>query len=378
MRVAGLFSGIGGFELGLSRTGHTTELLCESDPGARAVLARRFDMPVHRDVRTLKALPRSTEIVTAGFPCQDLSQVGTRGGLRGKESGLISELWRLLERRSTAWVVLENVPFMLHLGRGEAISKIVKRFERLGYKWAYRVVDSQAFGLAQRRRRLFVIAAKSGDPRNVLLADEANSPASGRVAARKPCGFYWTEGNSGLGWAVDSIPPLKGGSAIGIPSPPAVFVPPCNFVLPSISDAEKLQGFPRGWTKPAAETCVDSSRWRLVGNAVSVPVAEWLGRRLGQPGVYDASEDQELNPGSAWPNAAWGDGKRRFESTVSDWPVHRRRSSILSFLKEPNRPLSYKAGSGFLSRLENSTLHVNGEFMRGLRCYLGRIAPLVP
>ena len=81
MKVVGLFAGIGGIELGLQRAGHQTVLLCENDPGARAVLQARFPTTVlHDDVSTLESLPMGTDLVTAGFPCQDLSQAGrTRG-----------------------------------------------------------------------------------------------------------------------------------------------------------------------------------------------------------------------------------------------------------------------------------------------------------
>src|SRR5690606_8248114 len=113
---------------------------------------------------------------------------------------------------------------MLQLGKGKALDVIVNTLEDLGYRWAYRVVDSRAFGLPQRRERVFMIASLEEDPRHVLYADEAGPPsederdAEGRLGVA--CGFYWTEGLRGLGWAVDAVPTLKGGSTIGIPSPP--------------------------------------------------------------------------------------------------------------------------------------------------------------
>ena len=78
MKVAGLFAGIGGFELGLHRAGHQTELMCEILPPARAVLAHRFEgVEIAPDVRKLTSLPASVDVVCAGFPCQDLSQAGS-------------------------------------------------------------------------------------------------------------------------------------------------------------------------------------------------------------------------------------------------------------------------------------------------------------
>ena len=98
MKVAGLFAGIGGFERGLAASGHETSLLCEIWEPARAVLAARMpDVPCKSDIRTLKALPRDVELLVGGFPCQDLSQAGLTAGIGGTRSGLIGEVFRLLD-----------------------------------------------------------------------------------------------------------------------------------------------------------------------------------------------------------------------------------------------------------------------------------------
>src|SRR5687768_13136175 len=118
-RVAGLFAGIGGLELGLHRAGHRTVLLCENDPAATAVLNAHFPrVNYHDDVTTLAALPRGTTLVSAGFPCQDLSQAGQTAGIHGSRSSLVSEVFRLISAQRVPWLLLENVPFMLQLNRG--------------------------------------------------------------------------------------------------------------------------------------------------------------------------------------------------------------------------------------------------------------------
>ncbi len=227
-RVAGLFAGIGGLELGLSRSGHTPNLFCEVDRGAVSVLKEHFpDVPVHDDVATLARLPESTGLLTAGFPCQDLSQAGLTRGIRGEKSGLVGEVFRLLEQQRVPWLVLENVPFMLQLAGGEALETVVLALERLEYRWAYRVVNARSFGLPQRRRRVFIVACQDGDPRDVLLSDEEGpgDPPDRATWSTRACGFYWTEGLRGLGWADDHVPTLKGGSTVGVPSPPAIILP---------------------------------------------------------------------------------------------------------------------------------------------------------
>ena len=107
MNCAALFAGIGGIEVGLERAGHATSFFCELDPGACAVLSARFPgVPLHHDVATLKSLPKGTELLTAGFPCQDLSQAGATAGISGMRSGLVSEVFRLLRKQRVPWLLL--------------------------------------------------------------------------------------------------------------------------------------------------------------------------------------------------------------------------------------------------------------------------------
>lgn len=365
LRTVGLFSGVGGLELGLERAGHSTLLTCELEPGARAVLEHQLGHRVHDDVRTLDSLPRGTDLVVGGFPCQDLSQAGRTAGIRGAKSGLVSEVFRLLETRDVPWLVLENVPFMLQLSRGRALDVIVSAIEALGYHWAYRIVDSRAFGLPQRRRRVLLVASRVEDPRRVLFADEAGAPEPLPYEGTA-CGFYWTEGTRGLGWAVDAIPTLKGGSTIGVPSPPAIWLPDGQVVTPDIRDAERLQGFAARWTEPAEGVLRRSYRWRLIGNAVSVPVAKWLGTRLRAPGDFQVAGVKSLVPDKSWPTCAWNVGKGRHTCDLSEWPKQFKRRPLEQFLLYPTKPLSLKAADGFLRRLKASTLKYPAAFEQAL------------
>ncbi|MCA9491805.1 MAG: DNA (cytosine-5-)-methyltransferase [Myxococcales bacterium] len=371
--VAGLFAGIGGIELGLARSGHRSGLLCEIDEAALAVLDARFpDIPKHADVTTLASLPEGTTLLTAGFPCQDLSQAGKTKGIRGARSGLVGEVFRLIEQQRVPWVLVENVPFMLQLAKGEALEVIVSAFEHFGYKWAYRVVDTRAFGLPQRRRRVYMLASLHEDPRSVLFADDAGEPVEPakdrwREAA---CGFYWTEGIRGLGWAHDAVPTLKGGSTIGIPSAPAIAMPDGRIVTPHLRDAERLQGFEPGWTEPAEKVKKAGFRWKLVGNAVSVDSAAWIGRRLREPGKYDDSTDVPLVKGGAWPTAAWNvDGRRMMPRELSEWPFAPEREPLVEFLRHPTQPLSVKAARGFHGRASRAKLNFPPGFLDLVRSH---------
>lgn len=378
LRVAGLFAGIGGLEVGLGLAGHESTLLCEVDPGAARVLGDRFpDVPLSADVRSLKGLG-DAQLVVAGFPCQDLSQAGRTAGIRGNQSGLVGHVFRLLDshKRGLRWLLLENVSFMLQLDRGRGMRFLVDELESRGFRWAYRVVDTQAFGLPQRRQRVILLASKTENPCDVLFADDAE-PVRPEFDNDLWCGFYWTEGLRGLGWAVDAVPTLKGGSTIGIPSPPAIWNPhDGSITTPEIRDAERLQGFDADWTSSAVE--VDGvrrgHRWKLVGNAVSVPVAKWVGERLASPGVFDRSRVAEVvKPGVAWPKAAFGrKGSSPTAVSVGMWPVAIPRPHLAKFIKYPRTPLSARAAAGFKSRLDISSLRVPEEFQDALTKYVRR------
>lgn len=380
LKVAGLFAGIGGIEAGLHQAGHRTSLLCEIEPGANRVLATHFpDVELHRDVRDLRSVG-SIDLLTAGFPCQDLSQAGRTAGIGGRNSGLVGEVFRLLDssRRKPRWLMLENVPFMLQLDRGQGMRFLVDQLEARKFRWAYRVVDTQAFGLPQRRQRVILLASRTEDPRTVLFADD-HEPVHQEFRKGLWCGFYWTEGLRGLGWAVDGIPTLKGGSTIGIPSPPAIWNSlDGSITTPDIRDAERLQGFAPDWTLPAlsVEGVRKGHRWKLVGNAVSVPVAKWVGQRLAAPGEFPEDRvGHAVQSGVAWPRAAYGEaGKPSYAMSVSMWPVHWPRPHLSDFVQFDTRLLSERAASGFLKRARESSLRFEPQFIDAVESHVRRLA----
>jgi DNA (cytosine-5)-methyltransferase 1 len=378
-RVAGLFSGIGGIELGFMRSGWRTLGLCEIDAAARAVLRSRFELPPNRlwkDVSRLSRIPHA-ELVTAGFPCQDLSQAGRKVGIRGSQSGLVEHVFRLVDEGSADSILLENVSYMLRLDKGDGMRFLVEQLERRGYDWAYRVVDSRSFGVPQRRQRVLFLASRTTDPSAVLHADDApDAPIDdhiGSVDFDAAYGFYWTEGLRGLGWTKNAVPTIKGGSRIGIPSPPAVWIPRTGFFgTPSIEDAESLQGFDAGWTEPALDAGVKAgARWSLVGNAVCVPMSEWVATRLDAPGTVSAATPTLAS--GRWPAAARGTRSGIREAVDVSMFVDQTPFSLESSLRFPLKPLSAKASAGFLRRAEAGKLRFPEGFLDSLRCHLQRM-----
>lgn len=375
LKNVALFAGIAGLELGLQRAGHETILFCESDPAPQAVLRHRFpDVPIVDDVASMASLPEC-DLVAAGFPCSDLSQAGPTRGIEGANSGLVGHVFRLVDRtrRKPRWLLLENVPFMLRLQSGRAMNYLTKSLEDLGYTWAYRIIDTRAFGIPQRRRRVILLASRSDDPREIILADDAGRQRY-FTGPSSLCGFYWTEGNTGLGWAVNAVPTLKGGSSLGIPSPPGVAVRGKGIGVPDIRDAERLQGFSPYWTSPAEwVTGRRGVRWRLIGNAVTVSLSRWVGRRLAHPRPF-IFLSEPLDNGEAWPIAAWGTKGRAFRVDLSEFPVVHKYKTLRNFLEFPLRPLSLKATTGFRTRLEATSLNLPPGFLELVRFHEGQMA----
>jgi DNA (cytosine-5)-methyltransferase 1 len=392
LRVAGLFAGIGGIEHGFRRAlgdeALETALLCDWWQPAQEVLASRFpSIPIHGDVTTLATLPRHLDLLAAGFPCTDLSQAGRTAGIHGGESGLAAQIFRLLDRcrsskqRLPRRVLIENVPNMLVLGQGTAMRYLTHELERLGYRWAYRVVDSRFAGVPQRRRRVLLLASRCDDPRQVLFADDAGERPDDAYH-NDAFGFYWTEGRGGLGWARDAVPTLKGGSTIGIPSPPAIWIAGNELgrkiVIPTVEDAEEMQGFPRGWTAPGHDgPKKNGPRWKLVGNAVTVGVAEWLAGRLVSPGqvVCEASVWDRCG---AWPSAAWGaPGAQAMRVVASEFPVQMEYRHLTEMVDiNTAEPLTLRGARGFWARLSAGNLGRQPGFRKDVAEHVEAMDPV--
>lgn len=179
-----LFAGIGGFDLALERNGVKVVAAVEIDKQARGVLAHHFpDATLFNDVnevtgdqlRAAGFIPESG-ILTGGFPCQPFSVAGRRRGMGGgdQRGELYWQISRLLDELAPAWVILENVPGLLSIDAGRTMGTILGDLGRLGYGYTYRVLDAQHFGLAQRRKRVFIVGCL-GDGRRaaqVLLESE--------------------------------------------------------------------------------------------------------------------------------------------------------------------------------------------------------------
>lgn len=377
--ILSLFAGIGGFEQAFLKAGFNGQQVAyESWSSAQEVLKRRFPATeLLGDVRDLSPHLHDAEIVTAGFPCTDLSPAGRQAGIAGEATGLIIGVLGAIQKEKPEWVLLENVPNMLRLKGGEAIGIIGGMLSQAGYQWCYRTLDAQHFGVAQRRKRVFLLASLSHDPTRVLFRDYATGSIAKNVTTartHKAHGFYWTEGNRGVGWGDGVVPTIKGSTTAGIPSAPAVWLPEkpveLKFRTPSIEALETLQGFRPGWTSAAPAR----DRWKLVGNAVAVPAVHWIAEGLRSYALLESVQlSADLDVKRGWGTAGVAvDGHIR-PAKASEAPLTgslRRAYSLHRVLQDRgSHALSVRATRGFATRLQRSTLRYEESFMTDLNAY---------
>ena len=259
MNVLDLFSGIGGFSLGLERARMRTRAFCEIDPYCRAVLRRHWpDVPVYDDVRTLTASCLTTnpkyqrqfraigpergwsgdcgiDVICGGFPCQDISHAGKRAGLTGERSGLWREFGRLVGELRPRFAIVENVAALTVRGLLDVLGDLAD----LRYDAEWRVLGADDIGASQHRKRLWILA----------YPDDAR--LQGPIWARQP-------GTSRAQWQTAHCEPLRSDSGYWPPGPGAVIH------IPRMADG------------PANR----SHRLRALGNAVVPQIPEIIGRAI--------------------------------------------------------------------------------------------------
>ena len=325
-----LFAGVGGFDLAMQRCGIDVVASVEIDKHASKVLAARFpNTHLFNDVsevtgEQLRAVGFDPDngIITGGFPCQDLSIAGARRGLAGDRSGLFWQIIRLADELRPKWLVLENVPGLLSSNSGKDMGIVIGALEQRGYGVCWRVLDAQHFGVAQRRRRLFIVCCLADHRRPIEILFEPESgirhPAPRRKKEQDPASSFeagtyrkarraqsvtdfesWTPDdvtNTLNTFDLDEVRTTTavlmrqregkdGGGKGPLLSDKSLTLASANdqtlFTTTTVrrltpKECERLQGFPDDWT--AGQT--DGHRYKQMGNAVAVPVVEWIMRRL--------------------------------------------------------------------------------------------------
>ncbi len=296
LRVASFFAGIGGFDLGFENAGLQTVWQCELKPFCVDILEQHWpEVPRATDIRevTPHEIPFAS-IWAGGFPCQDVSlaRMGPRSGLRGKQSGLFYEFADLIGACRPPLVVLENVAALLSSHSGRDFAIVLRTLAELGYGVAWRVLDSRYFGVPQSRTRVFIVGSLGGPASagSVLFESERgdrDSEKGGSDGEKSVSPFSVSVGNPKQGFVKKLAHCLYAESArhTGTDwSRNYVSYPDGRVRRLTPLETERLQGFPNDWTMPKAEmtnlNTLDSARYHACGNAVSVPVAEWLGGQI--------------------------------------------------------------------------------------------------
>ena len=208
LRHASFFTGVGGVDLGFHRAGMVTVSQCEIEPYASAVLAERYPgVPNLGDIT--KVVPNDipeAEVWSGGFPCQDLSQAGKRAGFAaGSRSSLAFTFLNAVADRRPRWLVMENVTGLFSSNNGADFARLLTEVVACGFNSvAWRVFDARHFGVAQRRRRVFIVASVGTDCAQQVLFEQQSqwgNPATGDQAGQNPAtgtaGSFGTDSQRG-------------------------------------------------------------------------------------------------------------------------------------------------------------------------------------
>ena len=264
------------------------------------------------------------DVICGGTPCQSFSVAGLRAGMADPRGNLALTFLSLCDRLRPEWIVWENVPGVLSSNGGRDLGAFLGALGQLGYGTAYRILDAQYFGVAQRRRRIFVVANLTDWRRAAAVLFEPESLRGDSAPRRKagqgitagagisvktisdPVTSKWAKGAGGPAGdecqnltLAPAIPIQDGrgldkgqnGLGIGGEGDPSYTLDTMGAASVAqayavrrltTTECERLQGFPDGWTaipfrgKPAS----DGPRYKAIGNSMAVPVMKWIGERI--------------------------------------------------------------------------------------------------
>ncbi len=299
MKYLSLFSGIGGFELGIQRAyeafnnqssaeieqdrkgrhgdsnigralfyDRSAPPLCigysEIDKYAIEIYQKHF--PNHRPYGDFKKIETATlpdfDLLVGGFPCQPFSVQGKRGGFEDTRGTLFFEIARILNDKKPGYFIFENVKGLLNHDSGNTFAKIITTLLELGYSVEWQVLNSKYFGVAQRRERVFIVGHLRGfSGRQIFPFGEVHEvPGSqNQSEKRRPQTIV--------------SPTLKGAN---MKADNAFILENSKIRRMTPTEHERLQGFPDGWTEGVS----DSQRYKTLGNAVTVNVIHAIIEKL--------------------------------------------------------------------------------------------------
>jgi DNA (cytosine-5)-methyltransferase 1 len=239
MKVLDLFSGIGGFSLGLERAGMETIAFCEFDEHAQKVLRKHWpDVPIHSDVRTLNGYDfRGTvDVVCGGFPCQDLSTAGKQVGFGGERSSLYREMLRVIGECMPRYAIFENVTGLISGDKGRWFAKFLYDLAEIGFDAEWHCITASDLGAHHHRDRVWIIAYPCGSRSKVGMARQnVRQEGDTRISINLSNEIRRARREPGMeGW---SIEPNVGRVANGVPNRAHRLKQLGNAVVPQIPEA---------------------------------------------------------------------------------------------------------------------------------------------
>lgn len=385
MSYISCFSGIGGLE------SHSPPLLvCDTNPICRLVLGRRYPRAkIHEDIKNLT--PPRAEIVAGGWPCQDISIAGTQTGLQGDRSGLLKELLRVAKASKAPTLIAENVANLVRLDGGNEFRSALEMIHNAGFPFiSWRIFNAREFGLPQHRTRLILVASKKEDRTLSIFREPPQLSRQSTLESKKSkaAGFYWTAGIHSINYSRGYVPTVKVGSALTIPSPPAVhYGATVRLITPH--EALRLQGFLSADDPANEDIFADIGKgalYQAAGNAVCRPLGLWifegvesslLPKTLGKPQISDQAQLLDLDQdnlegllksrrGGRLPDAgqsikgAWKSLERPRPSALA--------TNLIDYLDRRSKDqLSSRAASGLLARLQRSKQPCPETLLEALR-----------
>jgi len=319
LKAFSLFSGIGGFDLALKRNGVEIVGACEIDKYARSVYGKHFPgVKIYENATTIepKEIP-DHDIFVAGFPCQAFSIAGNRRGFNDTRGTLFFEIQKIVKEKQPSILLLENVLGLLSHNKGQTFATILDTLDALGYDVEWQVLNSKYF-IPQNRERVFIVGHSRGKRARKIFPiggddQETNGPQIEMIKNSPDEQIILAWSKSTRDWGVESR--IKVGEANTLNcgdgcrnQSTASFVLMSNknsnmknrnqerkeswALQTSGSDfglldgrrirrltpleCERLQGFPDNWTEGHSDT----QRYKMCGNAVTVPVVEYLVKEL--------------------------------------------------------------------------------------------------
>lgn len=392
-KIASFFAGIGGFDVAFERNGFSTKFLCEINPFCNSILQRHWPkVKRNDDINTLSSdeIPK-VDVWCGGFPCQDISVArgaSQRLGLSGARSGLFFRYAELIKECQPRVVIIENVEGLFNSNNGRDFGTILQTMTALGYAVSWRLLNSRYFGVPQSRTRVYMCcwlrepykslrvmfdnvgAEKPEKERLDFMTEENNKDEYPKVPKVSYCLAASSGRHTGTDWS-------------------RTYVVCCDGVRRMTPlEAERLQGFPDYWTLPVGkkedDIEINTLRYTAIGNAVSVPVVEWIADKVRKELNNTTEEEFDLSNiyafapelrGKIWHsdlseldftndsfNYKWAKGGFAWdggymECNIYPTPAEIRKSSLLNLIERNQRSTSYyispNAAEGILRRVDH-------------------------